>query len=63
MITARNLTKRFGRLVALNSINLEIDEVPTAVENQRSSTSVPACTGRAGEKSKCWEKTRGATMD
>jgi len=26
MITARNLTKRFGRLVALNSINLEIDE-------------------------------------
>ncbi|WP_258083604.1 ABC transporter ATP-binding protein [Thermococcus thermotolerans] len=31
MITARNLTKRFGRLVALDSINLDIDEGLTLI--------------------------------
>ena len=31
MITARNLTKRFGRLVALDSVNLEIDRGVTLI--------------------------------
>ena len=31
MITARDLTKRFGRLVALDSVNLEIDRGVTLI--------------------------------